>query len=117
MKFLADECVDRQIVDVLRKIGFQVQYVAEMNPGISDTDVLESANRESAVLLTTDKDFGELVFRQRLLMQGVILVRLAGLSPDRKAEMVSSAVSEHQDKLHDAFTVITPGIIRIRSSG
>ena len=65
MNFLADESVDRPIVDSLRQRGHDVLYVAEMEPGISDDAVLDLANQEGALLLTADKDFGELVFRQR----------------------------------------------------
>ncbi|MGQ9627032.1 MAG: DUF5615 family PIN-like protein [Anaerolineae bacterium] len=88
MKFLADEGVDRQIVERLRENGLSVLYVAEIEPGISDDEVLNQANRETALLLTTDKDFGELVFRQGRVIQGVILIRLAGLSPTYKRNYV-----------------------------
>lgn len=81
MNFLADEGVDRQIVERLRQIGHQVLYIAEMEPGISDDEVLERANDNEALLITLDKDFGELVFRQAKVNAGVILVRLGGLSP------------------------------------
>jgi len=114
VKILADEGVDRAIVERLRQDGHQVWYVAEMGPGISDDTVLSLANREAAVLLTPDKDFGELIFRQRRLAPGVILIRLAGLSPGRKAEIVASALAAHADEMGQAFTVITPGVIRIR---
>lgn len=70
MKFLADEGVDRQIVERLRENGLSVLYVAEIEPGISDDEVLNQANRDTALLLTTDKDFGELVFRQGRVIQG-----------------------------------------------
>lgn len=72
------------------------------------------ANRENAFLLTADKDFGEMVFRQRLHTHGVVLIRLAGLSPSRKAEIVASVISSHAVDLLRAFAVITPGIFRIR---
>lgn len=114
MKFLADEGVDRQIVERLRENGLSVLYVAEIEPGISDDEVLNQANRETALLLTTDKDFGELVFRQGRVIQGVILIRLAGLSPTHKSEIVSSVIREHAGELPQAFTVITPGAVRIR---
>jgi predicted nuclease of predicted toxin-antitoxin system len=61
VKFLADEGVDKQIVDRLRQVGHSVWYVAEMEPGISDDEVLNLANRENDILLTADKDFGELI--------------------------------------------------------
>lgn len=116
MKFLADESLDFQIVSRLRQDGCDVLYVAEMAPGISDSEVLDLANRNSALLLTADRDFGELIFRQHLISGGVILVRLAGLSAEHKAEIVSSAVSLHSEEFQDSFAVITPGHIRIRQN-
>ena len=77
MNFLVDENVDRQIADCLRSMGHHVEYVAENDAGISDDEVLEMANEKTALLLTADKDFGELVFRQRRVTSGVILIRLA----------------------------------------
>jgi predicted nuclease of predicted toxin-antitoxin system len=116
MKIFADESVDRQIVDRLRLDGYEVWYVAEMEPGIPDDLVLSRVNLELAVLLTADKDFGELVFRQKRISKGVILTRLAGISPEQKAEIVSTAVNQHADELGNSFTVIVPGSIRIRRS-
>ena len=116
MKFLADESVDQKVVDQLRMDGHEVWYVAEMEPGIPDDLVLGWANQEMAILVTADKDFGELVFRQKRISKGVILTRLAGLSPDQKAELVSTAISQHLTELENAFAVIVPGSIRIRRS-
>ena len=116
MKFLAGESIDRQVVDRLRIDGLEVQYVTEMEPGISDDLVLSRANQEMAILVTSDKDFGELVFRQKRISVGVILTRLAGLSPDQKAELISTAINQHLTELEKAFTVIVPGSIRIRRS-
>lgn len=114
MNFLADESVDRHIVERLRQDGHRVWYAAEMEPGITDDVVLALANREAALLLTADKDFGEMVFRQRLHTHGIVLVRLAGLSPSRKAEIVASAIHQHATELPRAFAVIAPGVFRIR---
>lgn len=114
MKFLADENVDKPIVERLRKDGHVVLYVIEMEPSISDDEVIRQANQESALLLTADKDFGELTFRQGRIIYGVVLIRLAGLSPQRKAEVVAVAIQEHADELAQNFAVITPGAVRIR---
>ncbi|MDW8053949.1 MAG: DUF5615 family PIN-like protein [Anaerolineae bacterium] len=70
MNFLADESIDRQIVDRLRREGHQVWYVAERHTGISDEEVLALSNREEALLLTADKDFGEIVFRKGFTRKG-----------------------------------------------
>ncbi len=116
MIFFADENIDRQIVDRLRQDGHDVMSVIEMGPGISDDKVLELANAKKAILLTADKDFGELVFRQHRLTHGVVLVRLAGRFPMQKAEIVSAAINRYAEELKAVFSVIRPGIIRIRQN-
>lgn len=114
MKFLADENVDRQIVDGLHREGYFVSYIADMEQGISDDAVLEMANKEGTLLLTADKDFGELIFRLHRLSAGVVLIRLAGLSPAKKTEIVVSIIKKHSKELIGSFAVVTPSGIRIR---
>jgi hypothetical protein len=101
-------------VDRLRRDGHVVRYIAEMEPGISDDRVLELANEEADVLLTVDKDFGELVFRQGRLATGILPVRLAGLSPAPKAETVGLVVKQHSGELPGAFAVLAPKSLRVR---
>lgn len=72
MNLLFDEGVDKQIVERLRQEGHEVQYVAEIDPSISDDIVLNRANEKNALLVTADKDFGELVFRQGKLNAGIL---------------------------------------------
>lgn len=67
MILVADENVDAGIVSALRDASDAVTYVRESDPGIDDEQVLRLAESQGALLLTSDKDFGELVFRQRLL--------------------------------------------------
>ena len=114
MKFVADEGVDRQIVARLRGESHRIWYVAELEPGIPDDAVLDLAIRETALLLTAGKDFGELIFRQGRLAPGVVLVRLAGLSSLAKAEVVASTIKDHEAELEGAFAAITSAAIRIR---
>lgn len=114
MNFLADESVDRQIVELLRQDGYSVDYVAEMNAGICDDAVVDLADKARTVLITADKDFGEIVFRRHLRLPGVVLLRLSGLLPSTKGDIVLSAVREHADMLANAFTVISSAGIRIR---
>jgi predicted nuclease of predicted toxin-antitoxin system len=95
VRLLADEGVDAPTVARLRADGHDVTYVAELMPGITDEAVLDLANAESRVLLTADKDFGELVFRMGRVTVGVLLLRLAGLGTEARAEMVCQTVSTH----------------------
>ena len=76
---VADEGVDKAIVDALRASGHTVKYFAEAGAGSSDKEVLAAASEAESLLLTCDKDFGELVYRQRLTNSGVVLFRLDGL--------------------------------------
>jgi len=114
MNFVADESVDYPIIRRLRQEGHTIWAVAEMEPGIADSVVLEIANQQSVILITGDKDFGELVFRDKRYAFGVILLRLAGLTAAAKAQVVVDAINQHYDKLANAFAVIGPRSVRIR---
>jgi predicted nuclease of predicted toxin-antitoxin system len=110
MRFLADENVSHHVVERLRAAGFDV--VA--NPGASDSDVLATARRDGRILITEDRDFGELVVRQRLEVQGIVLLELDRLSNAAEADRVVSVVSTNVDKLSGNLLVIEPGRARIR---
>ena len=113
MNFVADESIDRRIVEQLRLSGHEVIYIAEVEPSITDVEVFDRANENNSLLITADKDFGDIVFRdRRLLSNGVILIRLAGLSAERKTGIVLEAISDHSEALENHFTVISPGRIR-----
>ncbi len=114
MRFIADEGVDAAIVLGLRAAGHQVLYVAELDPGIDDERVLAFAVDRGAVLITADKDFGELVFRLHRATSGVLLIRLGGLPAEEKARLVVAAVAGHAQELTAAFGVLRPGSLRIR---
>ena len=114
MKLLADEGADAAIVARLRLGGHDVVYVAELTPGITDDAVLELANADGRIPMTADKDFGDPVFRPRRAMVGVLLVRLPGLPSESRAEAVTRALEEHGYEMAGAFTVLSPGRLRIR---
>ncbi|HWG46946.1 MAG TPA: DUF5615 family PIN-like protein [Gemmataceae bacterium] len=116
MTLLADESVARAIIERLRTDGLTVVSIAEVSPGVTDTQVLSEADRMQAVLLTEDKDFGELVYRRGAANPGVVLIRLAELSRAARADLVSAAFKNHAAEFVGAFTVIAPNGIRIRPS-
>lgn len=115
MKLVADEGVDLAIVETLRADGHVVTYVAEFSPGIDDAWILEHARRDGALLVTGDKDFGELVYRRGQATAGVLLLRLAGLTGEHKAAIVTAVLDRHEDELMNAFSVVTDRSVRIRS--
>jgi predicted nuclease of predicted toxin-antitoxin system len=75
VKFLADECCDTELVTLLRSEGHDVLYVMEFKPGALDKKVLEKAFAEKRILLTEDKDFGELVYRLKKPAYSIVLLR------------------------------------------
>ena len=102
------------MVERLRADGHEVRYVAELAPGITDDEVLEQANALAAVLVTADKDFGELVYRLAKVSPGVLLIRLHGWTPAERADAVSIAVGQHASELAGAVAVLSPSRLRIR---
>ncbi len=114
MRFVADENIDKIIVDYLRKEGYGVIYIAEFKKSISDDEIIHIVNAEKSVLITSDKDFGEIIFRQKRTHYGVILIRLAGLSPIKKAKIVLESIKKYHKYMLKNFVVITPGSVRIR---
>ena len=114
MKLMTDEGVDKPIVDALRKAGFDVTYILESHQGAEDDYILKLANEQERILLTQDKDFGELVFRLKNVHFGVVLIRLNGYKPAEKASIVTKLFLKYQIQLIKAFTVIQPNAIRIR---
>lgn len=114
MNLFADENVDEPIIERLRRDGHLVISVAELTPSINDTEVLRQANELNALMLTGDKDFGELVYQHRQVHSGVVLIRLEGLSADAKATVVAEAFLRHGPEFMDAFSVISAKSVRIR---
>lgn len=114
MGFLADENISHCVLERLRAAGFDVAAIGVTNAGASDGDVLAMAKREGRILITEDRDFGELVVRQRLEVQGVVLLELDRLSNVAEAERVVSVVSTNLGKLSGNLLVIEPGRARIR---
>ena len=115
--FLADENVDFPIIAHLRALGYSVQSIAEDCPSLDDTLVLQWALDREAVLLTEDKDFGELVFRAGQSTHGVMLIRLSDLPPRKAAALVLEVVEGHGSQLPGRFAALNSKALRIRELG
>lgn len=79
----------------------------------SDGDVLAAARRDARILITEDRDFGEMIVRQRLRVHGVVLLELDRLSSAAEARYVAAVVSANTEKLAGNLIVIEPGRIRV----
>ena len=114
MRFLADENVSRLVVDGLRAAGFDVVTVVATSAGTPDDEVLSAADRDGRILITEDRDFGELVVRQRLAVLGVILIALDRLSNAAEAARVTEVARAHADRMAGNLLVVEPGRVRVR---
>lgn len=111
--FLADESCDFAVVWALRSAGYDVLAIAEIAPRTQDPEVIGLAVRYGRVLLTEDKDFGQLVYAELRESSGVILIRFPASEREALPAAVLATVTELEDRLIGAFVVITPRRVRI----
>lgn len=62
IKFLADVNIEKPVVDFLLNQGYDIKWIPDIDCEMVDEDLLKLANREKRILITNDKDFGELIF-------------------------------------------------------
>ena len=111
--FLADENVPGDTVRALREAGFDVSWVMTDSPSLADNLILSRAQAEQRVVLTFDKDFGEMAFRSGLAANsGVILVRLPLENPRSITAIVLTALKSREDWA-GSFSVIEIDRIRM----
>ncbi len=111
-EIVADESVDFRIVTKLRDANFAVFSIAESKSSITDEEVLSIAVSKNALLITEDKDFGELVFRFQLKHRGILLLRLTE-KPKSINTAVKNIVERHRD-MHNNFSVLDENKLRIK---
>ena len=114
-RLLVDECCPLTVVRALRDVGFDVRYVAEESPGLTDADVLASAAREDRIVVTSDNDFGTLVVRLGHPVAGMILLRVARLSSEAAARRAARVLADNADRLAGRMTTLTENWIRRRT--
>jgi predicted nuclease of predicted toxin-antitoxin system len=114
MRFFADENLERPIIEGLRDRGHDVATVPSEGKGSSDSQVLALSSTEDRVFITNDKDFAELVFLQKQVAAGVILIRLPRFRTVEKVERVLEVIDEQGERLFGVFTVIEAQAIRRR---
>lgn len=113
MKFLLDENVDFPVAIFLRSLNFNVKTISETQPSVEDKDVLTLANEENRILITNDKDFGYLVFKEKLPHKGIILLRLEDESSQTKISHLKRLLTTYKNKLENNFIVVTKTKVRI----
>lgn len=113
MRFLADESCDFAVVRALRNAGHDVTAISEMRPGLPDDAVIAIAETERRIVLTEDRDFGQLVYAAGAASHGVILLRFPTQARAGLPGTVLRLVEERHDDVAHRFIVVEPGRIRI----
>lgn len=113
MRFLADESCDFAVVRALRAVGHDVVAIAEISPRATDEAVMELAIREGRILLTEDKDFGQLVHANQAAAGGVFLLRFPARARADLPGAVVKLVERRGEGLLGRFVVLQPGRVRI----
>jgi predicted nuclease of predicted toxin-antitoxin system len=117
MRFLVDASSDARLVPYLRSFGHDVTRVGTDYPAdLPDREVLATAHREHRILITDDRDFGELIFRHRHPHDGVIYLRLTSTALAVRIARLAAVLSTYPDGITE-FLIITEDRIRLRPTG
>ncbi len=112
MRFLVDENAGPSLAIWLRNQGHEVFSVYEIARGVDDDQIIQQAFVDHWIIITSDKDFGEKVYREQWPHRGVILLRLEDERVASKIATLQRLLEKHQDQLADTFVVVTESWVR-----
>ena len=116
MRFLVDECTGPAVAQWLRLQNHDVISVFDEMRGADDIEVLQKSKEQNRILITNDKDFGELVFREKKPHAGVILLRLENERGAKKIAVLKRLLENYEKSLRGNFIVVTETTVRITES-
>src|SRR6187551_898192 len=105
MRLVIDECTGPSVAQWLRTLGHDVVSVYDESPQLPDVDILAFAVRENRIVITNDKDFGELVFRDQRPHRGVVLLRLSHDAVSDKITALERFLADVPPDLSTCFVV------------
>lgn len=115
MEFLANENFPKPSIQLLLNKGYDVYSVSDMLSGISDLEVISFAVKKKQIILTFDKDYGEIIFKSKILNPvSVIFFRFKGSSPEDAGSILLDLIESKKMAFENSFTVIEKNSIRQR---
>ncbi len=115
MRFIVDRCAGRRLAEWLRNNGHDVVDIRTLGPDPGDRALLERARSENRILVTTDKDFGELIYLHRITHSG--LIRLPDVRMAERIALIQEVINVHGQALEErAIITIQGNRIRISRS-
>lgn len=108
MKFLIDEDISPKLTNFLENLGHSATHIREIQISLEDYQILELSVTQESIVVTGDKDFGELVFRNKQSSKGIILLRLEDQTLQNTQKAVAWLLSHYSsDRIQNHFVVIT----------
>jgi len=115
MRLLANENFPKASVIALRENGYNVLSIGEDNPSIQDHEVINIAIKEERLILTFDRDYGELIFKKGLKPpQGIIYLRIDTFAPEEPAEIIDKLIKSQKFNFDRHLTVVDNNFVRQR---
>ncbi|MDQ2719334.1 MAG: DUF5615 family PIN-like protein [Bacteroidota bacterium] len=114
LKFIIDVGVGRSIEEWLKSKIFNILTIGSINPEMKDSQIIQLANIEDGIIITMDKDFGELVFKENNNTQRDIVIKIRSAVGEEKLAAIQNIIPGHLDKLKNNFSVYQNGKLRTR---
>lgn len=116
MKFLLDVCLGEYVENqiIIKNLSHDFKTIRSLNPKMLDREILKIAYEEDRIVITSDKDFGELVVKNKLLHKGVLLLHLDELLLDERIYTVTKIIFDYHNFLKNNFCVYQNNRLRIR---
>jgi predicted nuclease of predicted toxin-antitoxin system len=114
MRILADENIEDAVVEWMRAGGHDVKKVGASLPSVKDRQVLAIAVAENRVLITYDRDFGDLVFRQRSMSTGIVLLRFSASKIAGRIVLLEQHWPDIESSSTGTFMVVSDDRVRVR---
>ncbi|MGD9975724.1 MAG: DUF5615 family PIN-like protein [Desulfatirhabdiaceae bacterium] len=114
LKFLIDVGVGKRIERYLREEGYDIKAVRDIDSRMEDENIIHTAVTENRMVVTMDKDFGELVYHGSMKHCGVLLLRLENATGTEKLQIVKHIMKNYSSQIKDCFCVYQNDRFRIR---
>jgi predicted nuclease of predicted toxin-antitoxin system len=115
LRFIVDESTGSAVVEYLQQLGYDVLFAGDIMARSDDSVILDLAVQQHRIVVTNDKDFGELVFRSGKPHDGILLLRLDDESPQNRLRVFQNVLRLYQERLPGNFVVATEKGVRIRT--
>jgi len=114
-RFIADENIPRETVELLKKKGLDIVTVSDVSPGLGDDEILDLARKDERIVITFDRDFGQLIFKQKRKTEGLILLRFNPESPQQIAKRIQQTLATKID-MEGSVIVVKKDTLKVTST-